>query len=176
MRYVAFLRAINVGGHVVKMDRLRALFETIPLANVSTFIASGNVLFDSKRPPEVLERAIEKKLKTALGYDVAAMVRSAGEVSAVVEYVERHGMGPSSTVTLYVGFLKTAPLGEAARSVAALSTDQDTLSVSGRELYWRCCTSFSQSTIVGANLEKLLNIPATFRNFSTVRKLSDRLS
>jgi uncharacterized protein (DUF1697 family) len=40
-RYAAFLRAINVGGHVVKMDRLRALFEAVPLARVSTFIASG---------------------------------------------------------------------------------------------------------------------------------------
>ena len=46
-RYVAFLRAINVGGHVVKMDRLRNLFEALGFSGVRTFIASGNVLFDS---------------------------------------------------------------------------------------------------------------------------------
>jgi uncharacterized protein (DUF1697 family) len=48
-RCVAFLRAINVGGHVVKMDRLRGLFEALKLRNVETMIASGNVLFDAPR-------------------------------------------------------------------------------------------------------------------------------
>ena len=47
-RLVAFLRAINVGGHNVKMDRLRELFEALGLSNVETFIASGNVIFDSR--------------------------------------------------------------------------------------------------------------------------------
>ena len=44
-RHVAFLRAINVGGHVVTMDKLRALFTALGLKDVETFIASGNVLF-----------------------------------------------------------------------------------------------------------------------------------
>jgi len=48
-RYVAFLRAINVGGHNVKMDALRALFESMKLASVETFIASGNVIFETNR-------------------------------------------------------------------------------------------------------------------------------
>ena len=47
MRYVALLRAINVGGRTVKMDRLRVLFEEMKLQNVQTYIASGNVIFDS---------------------------------------------------------------------------------------------------------------------------------
>jgi uncharacterized protein (DUF1697 family) len=46
-KYVAFLRAINVGGHTVKMDHLRRLFEALEFDNVETFIASGNVIFDS---------------------------------------------------------------------------------------------------------------------------------
>ena len=68
-RYIAFLRAINVGGHTVKMDRLRALFQELPLANVETFIASGNVLFDSdESDTRVLERMIEGHLRAALGW------------------------------------------------------------------------------------------------------------
>ena len=47
-RYVAFLRAINVGGHVVKMERLRALFEDLGFAKVETLIASGNVIFETR--------------------------------------------------------------------------------------------------------------------------------
>ncbi len=46
-KYVALLRAINVGGHTVKMDHLRRLFEALGFTNVETFIASGNVIFDS---------------------------------------------------------------------------------------------------------------------------------
>jgi uncharacterized protein (DUF1697 family) len=45
--YVALLRGINVGGHVVRMDRLRALFAEAGLSGVQTFIASGNVLFSA---------------------------------------------------------------------------------------------------------------------------------
>ena len=62
-RLVAFLRAINVGGHNVKMDRLRELFEALGLTNVETFIASGNVIFDSPATnTQVLEKEIEDHL------------------------------------------------------------------------------------------------------------------
>jgi len=46
-RYIAFLRAINVGGHTVKMEHLRGIFESMGFSNVETFIASGNVIFAS---------------------------------------------------------------------------------------------------------------------------------
>ncbi|MCC6187963.1 MAG: DUF1697 domain-containing protein [Anaerolineales bacterium] len=47
MRHVAFLRAINVGGHVVKMDMLRRLFTRMGSARVETYFASGNVVFEA---------------------------------------------------------------------------------------------------------------------------------
>ncbi len=47
-RYVAFLRAVNVGGRTVKMDLLRELFAQLQFKNIETFIASGNVIFDAK--------------------------------------------------------------------------------------------------------------------------------
>jgi len=58
-KFIAFLRAINVGGHVVKMDQLRRFFEALGFANVETFIASGNVIFESKsKDPAALQRQI----------------------------------------------------------------------------------------------------------------------
>ena len=47
-RYIAFLKAINVGGHNVKMDQLRKIFESMQFKNVETFIASGNVIFETE--------------------------------------------------------------------------------------------------------------------------------
>jgi len=78
MTCVAFLRAINVGGRVVKMHRLRTLFVDEGFANVETFIASGNVVFDlppAKKAP-ALERTIEAMLRNALGYEVSTFVRT----------------------------------------------------------------------------------------------------
>jgi len=173
-RYVAFLRAINVGGHVVKMDRLKALFEGVPFANVSTFIASGNVIFDATGPPGQIEATIETTLNAALGYAVATMVRSTAEIAGVVRRVEAQKLDPGGDVTLYVGFLKTAPTARVARATAAMSNEVDVLVVHGRELYWQCNKSFRESTVAGPRLEKAVAGPATFRNINTVRRLAGR--
>ena len=62
-RYFAFLRAINVGGHLVTMDRLRGVFESLGFSKVETFIASGNVIFEStSKSANSLQAKIEKKL------------------------------------------------------------------------------------------------------------------
>ncbi|NTU66209.1 MAG: DUF1697 domain-containing protein, partial [Chloroflexi bacterium] len=63
LRYVAFLRAINVGGHTVKMDALRRHFAALGFAGVEKFIASGNVVFDTTaRNTHALEKKIEQHL------------------------------------------------------------------------------------------------------------------
>jgi uncharacterized protein (DUF1697 family) len=175
-RYAAFLRAINVGGHVVKMDRLRALCESAGLAQVSTFIASGNVLFESTKPPAQLETLLEGTLKRALGYDVTTMVRSAADVARIVRHVDASAHGDEAGVRLYIGLLKTAPTPAAARNVAALSNDIDILAVHGRELYWRCRKSFSESTVAGPALGRALGVAVTTRNITTVRKLAGKLA
>ena len=175
-RYVAFLRAINVGGHVVKMDRLRSLFESAGLASVSTFIASGNVAFESRKTAASLETLIEATLQAALGYEVLTMVRTSDEVIRVVEHADAQGLASGSGVTRYIGFLKRAPGADAARRVAAMSNEIDTLAVHGRELYWRCNRSFSDSTVAGPALGKALGVAVTTRNLNTVRKLADRLA
>lgn len=83
MRYIALLRGINVGGHQVKMERLRALFGEIGLANARTYIQSGNVFFDSDEADEgALTQRIESYLLAELGYAVPTCLRT-------VEQVER---------------------------------------------------------------------------------------
>ena len=80
-RYVALLRAINVGGHVVKMEKLRALFDELAFKDVETVIASGNVLFSSGAPnAAALEEKIERHLKAALGYEVTTFIRTPREM------------------------------------------------------------------------------------------------
>jgi uncharacterized protein (DUF1697 family) len=106
-RYIAFLRAINVGGHVVKMDRLRKLFEGEGFTNIETFIASGNVVFDGAGRPgkiDALERAIEGMLKAALGHDVATFVRPA-ELRALAAHDAFSPAASRSATAFTVAFL-----------------------------------------------------------------------
>jgi len=173
MRYAAFLRAINVGGHVVKMDHLRSLFESAGCRAAETFIASGNVVFESSRKSvDDLERAIETHLKKALGYPVATFVRSMPELAAIVD-LEPFGPAPLKTPdSVFVGFLRSAISKDARRQIAALSNDVDTVMADGREVYWRARKGFAESTISYAVVEKLLKTEATFRNVNTVRRMA----
>ena len=177
-KYVAFLRAINVGGHTVKMDYLRSLFEGIGFANVETFIASGNVIFDSKsRNTTSLEQKIEKHLRTTLGYQVRTFIRATSELAEVADYepfskAELNAPGN----TLFVGFLADKPSNEAKKKVLSLSGPTDDFAVHGREVWWLIRTSFSESTVSGGLLEKTLGLPATFRNVNTVRRLAAKYS
>jgi uncharacterized protein (DUF1697 family) len=176
-KYVALLRAINVGGHTVKMDHLRSLFAGLGFANVETFIASGNVIFDSKaKDTSALERKIEKHLLGILGYEVRTFVRSVAEVAAAANY-KPFSDSEMNTHALYIGFLAEPPDAEATRKLLSFAGEIDDLQVHDREVYWLCRTTrLTDSKFSGALAEKVLNLRATFRNSTTVKKLAAKYS
>jgi len=174
LRYVAFLRAINVGGHVVKMDVLRTLFESLRLGDVKTFIASGNVIFSSSGNPENLEHKIEARLEAALGYRVATFIRSIVELN---EIAVRDAFVPSELgqgATLFIGFLKAAPRPDETARLLSLSNPVDDLRVAGRELYWLRRANVGESRLSGASIEKSIRGEATLRNITTVGQIANR--
>ena len=76
-RIVAFLRGINVGGHIVKKEQLRGAFEALGFRDVTTYKQGGNVIFETKvNDLEKIRSRIEEKLQETLGYDVAVFIRS----------------------------------------------------------------------------------------------------
>jgi uncharacterized protein (DUF1697 family) len=175
MRYVALLRAVNVGGRTVKMERLRALFEAMKLRQVETFIASGNVIFESSGKAAALEARIEKALADALGFNVPTLLRSAPEIAAAADrdaFPGRPTLGKSGAV--YVGFLKAAPESGGMMAVEALGDDANAFALHGRELYWRAEDRRAVLDIPIATFERALGCETTFRNVTTVRKLADR--
>jgi uncharacterized protein (DUF1697 family) len=177
-RYVALLRAINVGGHVVKMTVLRECFEALRFREVETVIASGNVLFSAPSgDAAALERRIEGHLAGALGYEVATFLRTPGELAAIVVHEPfPHATPVAAGHALSVAFLK-APLSVPARSaLLGLRTPTDEFHVHRREAYWLCHGRTSDSKVSGARLEKAAGGPATVRNITTVRKLAEALA
>jgi len=175
-QYFAFLRAINVGSHVVKMDRLRALFEAMHLEDVSTFIASGNVIFRTATPDtRQLEQAIERHLEKGLGYEVGTFIRSWPQLEAIARSDPIAGaVQMSKGSRLYVLFMHEPAAAASRRRIIDLTSDDDGLHVEGREIYWLSRTSMRESPVSGALLEKLAGVPLTARNINTVQRLVAR--
>ncbi len=169
-RYVAFLRAINVGGHVVKMDALRRIFEKTGCTSVETVIASGNVIFDSASKSEAsLASRLAASLEDALGYEVATFLRTPKELA---EAAGREPFTLGEGDRLYVGFLSAAPPAAVSKKLVGGSTATDLFRIFGRELYWHCRTSFADSPFSGSRIEKTLGVPTTLRNVTTVRRIA----
>ena len=170
--YAAFLRAINVGGRYVTMDRLRAVFEGLGLADVRTVITSGNVLVASpRRAAGALERSCEVALREALGYEVRTFIRQAAEVH---EIVRRCPFTPGSDGSIYVVFLPAPPAPGVQQTLGELSDGDNAYRVVGREIYWFHRTGGAPPRITAPRFDRLTG-PATNRNLNTVRRIATLL-
>jgi uncharacterized protein (DUF1697 family) len=171
-RYIAFLRAINVGGRIVKMDALKNEFESLGLAKVETFIASGNVIFDSRAGAGALESKIEKRLAATLGYDVHTFIRTPREIAAIASYTPFSPAVMKSAKALNVAFIREPMGAELAKRLALLKTEMDDFHTNAREVYWVCKRKQSESKFSNALFERKLGISATFRGLNTVQRLA----
>ncbi|MBT8401298.1 MAG: DUF1697 domain-containing protein [Rhodothermia bacterium] len=177
-QYVALLRGINVGGHRVRMERLRELFEEAGLKDVSTHIASGNVIFTSRSTSiNSLTSKIERHLARSLGYDVPTFLRTPPELEAVTTFPLPVAPGsPSSTFSQYVIFLRSPASKELQDTFAGLHSEMDTFLFSEREIYWLIRGKLSQSPLFRSGFEKAIRgIPNTTRNMNMLRRLVARL-
>lgn len=171
-RYVAFLRGINLGRRRLPMSELRAQFEALGFAKVETFIASGNVIFETKvRDTAKLEARSEMQLAENFGYTVDTFLRRDDEVIAALNYAA-FPEGTPDGGGIYVTFLKQALDSLAAKKLTACRTEIDAFHVNGREIYWLCRTKSSDSKIWTSPEVKALKLPTgTMRNLTSLRKL-----
>jgi uncharacterized protein (DUF1697 family) len=112
--WIAFLRAVNVGGRKAPMAQVRELFAELGLGAVRSYIASGNVFFTLPEAPSAVDRpaltlAIEEKLRAGLGIDVPVMLRTASELEAALDAAPFDQVEVTPEVRLSVVFL-SAPL------------------------------------------------------------------
>lgn len=169
--YVALLRGINVGGHnMIKMPELKRVLEAMGLANVQTYIQSGNVLFAADGEPARLEMKIEEEIMRVFGLSVPVVVRTYEELKAIVQHCPFAAALLAEGESIHVSFLKEAPAPEALARLNDLSSPPDELQTRGREIYML----FRQS-ILNSKLPRQLQrlgVPLTDRNWKTVTKLA----
>lgn len=171
MRWVAFLKAINVGGHRVTGDQLVAVFEELGLSDVSTFLASGNVIFSGNDP---LPEPIEEALADSLGYAVPVILRSQREVDLIAAAKPFTADELADTAGNIQVLLRRART-----SVASVMADlevpcDDILRVDRGEVFWLPRTGISDSKLDVRKLEHQLG-EFTVRTVRTLQRLSARL-
>jgi uncharacterized protein (DUF1697 family) len=168
MKYVAFLRAINVGGHaIIKMADLKKMFESAGLENVQTYIQSGNVIFESEEGAESLAKQIEPQLEKAAEYKIHLFVRTMREVQAIAE---KAPFTAKADETVFVAFLDKKPDKKTQQAVLSFKSEADDFIFKGHELY-NLRRDREKSVFSSTFLEKILKMPTTTRNLTTITKI-----
>jgi uncharacterized protein (DUF1697 family) len=174
-QYAAFLRAVNVGKRLVKMETLRTAFGQMGFSNVQTVIASGNVVFETpQKRVSRIEQAIENGLADALGFDVTTFVRTGPELRALAAHPLVSGESLKNGEAVFVAFLRDTPAPETTRKLTAFQAEGERVVVHQHHVLWLVRGRFSDSSLSGPVLERTLGVPATLRNATTVRRMLDK--
>ena len=161
--FIALLRAVNVGGTgKLPMSELKAMCEELGFGSVRTYIASGNVVFTSRKSEAAIKTALEKRLEPYAGKPVGVLVRSAAEMAQVLADNPFPKAAPNRTVAI---FLDGKPAKDTLADVRGQKEEE--IRLGRREIYVHYGDGMGQSKLV---------IPAartgTARNINTVATLA----
>jgi len=163
--YIALLRAVNVGGRLLKMDDLKRVADELRLESAKTFIASGNLLFNSAKSEATVKKELEKALTAHMGKTVEVMVRTAKEMAEAVK-ANPFAKEPGNRVVAI--FFDEPPADEAIRSAKNVANER--LAPGKREIYVHYPDGQGHS-----KLKLGTNASGTARNMNTVAKLAELL-
>jgi uncharacterized protein (DUF1697 family) len=170
---ISMLRGVNVGAHNrIKMDALRALYESLKLTDARSYVQSGNVLFRTKEKntaqvAKKIQDAIERKFK----FRPEVVLRTADELRKAITgnpFVSRRDVEPGK---LLVTFLAAEPAPEAQATLRSLRDYPEELHLVGRELFIYFPNGAGKSKLAWASIAKLLKTTGTARNWNSVMKM-----
>jgi uncharacterized protein (DUF1697 family) len=169
--YVALLRAVTpTGKNKVPMAQLRDVLTAAGFGRVRTYIQSGNVLIDTDSPPPVLAQQINILIKRHIGPDLKVIVRTCGELTAILQADPFRDYENAASCTYFVHFDEQPP-DAATQAVATQEYGRDEIVFEDRTAYLYIPGTYGDSKLSGPNLEKKLGVAATMRNFNTMQKL-----
>jgi uncharacterized protein (DUF1697 family) len=164
--YVSLLRGINVGGRAkVAMADLREIYVDLGLADVTTYIQSGNVVFTSDLRARDLTARIEAGIEKSLSMTVRVMVRTAKELNRIVD---ANPFPDVDVSRLYVAFLSETPTAAGVERLAAFDAGRDEFKVAGKQIYLHYPDGAGRARLP---VERASGVAATVRNWRTVNKL-----
>lgn len=171
---VILLRGVNVGGNtLVPMPKLRAFLEALGLADVRTFLNSGNAVARGGPPAAVtLERRLEREVERHLGVRVDFHVRSRDELQAMIDANPFPRAANDDPARLIVFFLKQAIDPSRLRALRSGIKGRETVGCVARHLYVTYPDGMGRSKLSSSIVERVLDQRGTARNWNTVLKLS----
>ncbi len=175
MKYVAFLRGINVGGkNKIRMETLREICAAIGFENVKTYINSGNIIFDAKKTgDQKLAAMIESAIEKEFGLQIKAIVRLIAEIENIVKNNPFDGQFESDK-DLHVFFLDEEMPDEKCEILLSNNNENEIFAVRGREIFCLLRVSVLDSLIGKDYIAKKLKISSTARNWRTVNKVLEQ--
>ena len=172
-KYVALLRGINVGGNSkVSMKELKKAFESLNFKNVSTYINSGNVIFEeATRGSESIVDEVEKKLKKVFGFPIMIMLRDAKNIQKLAGVIPSEWTN-DTTMKTDVLFLSDEFDKKDTLKLITTNTTVDTLLYHSGAIVWKVdrsnYTKSGMRKFIGTTVYKNM----TARNINTLRKLA----
>jgi uncharacterized protein (DUF1697 family) len=171
--FISFLRGVNVGGHnMIKMDALRALFESLGFRNPQTYVNSGNVVFHTKeRNAALLTKKIQDSIEKNFSFRPTIVLRTAPELRAIIAanpFAKRKEIEPGKFL---VTFLASSPAEEALAAALKIKTDPEELRIVGSEAFIYFPNGMGRPKMSWPAIERALKTTGTGRNWNTVNKL-----
>jgi uncharacterized protein (DUF1697 family) len=170
---VSMLRGVNLGPHNrVKMEALRALYESLKLREPQSYVQSGNVIFKTdERDLIKLTKRIEEAIEKKFGFQSDVVLRSTAELRDAIArnpFAKRRGIEPSK---LLVTFLAGDPGEEARVKVRAIKCAPDEVFIDGQEVYIYFPNGVARPKLSWPTIPKVLKVPGTARNWNSVTKM-----
>lgn len=173
-RYVAFLRGINLGARTVTNDQLVKIFASAGLPDAEPFIASGNVIFDSRITTEAtLVAKIEGAIFQKMGFEARTFLRTMDALAKVAEQKPFAASRHASAIAFVVGFVDKPFTAAQKKIIAGFANDSDELHPKGRELYWLSQTRQSDSAFQRVPFDKKV-CASSWRNMNTVQRIVEK--
>lgn len=171
--YIALLRGINVSGQkIIKMELLRKVLAELDFENISTYIQSGNIIFESAIDDlNLLENQIAQKIEQHFGFIVPVRITTLEELKTIVAenpFVTENLADPTQP---YVAFLSVVPAAADLAQLEQVDFQKDRFVSKNRVLYLWYARTAADTKLSNAVIEKKLQLKATSRNWKTVLKI-----
>jgi uncharacterized protein (DUF1697 family) len=171
--YIAFLRAINVGGRFVKMADLRAGLSHKGFGEVESYIQSGNLRFTSSlRSGAAVELAVETALEELCGFTVRTIVRTPAQLGELTSYGVGLAAPLEGELRRYVSFLKEDPDDAFVATMNGWDVAGERAHVNGREVYLWLAHPSHEAKLSNARIERG-GVVATTRDWKVVSALGE---
>ena len=169
--YISILRGINVGGQKkIRMADLKTLYERLKFKEITTYIQSGNVIFntDKSLPRQEISKRIEEKITEKYNFIVPVIIRTKSEMVKTFSdnpFLDRKDINPER---LHVTFLAGLPKQADKKRIEKLEFPPDEFIIDGKEIYLHCPNGYGKTKLSNNFFENRLNVTATTRNWRTI--------